>query len=205
MSSPSQPPIAEDDLEVTSSAPAHHSGRRLRRRTAQVSAPPGQPPEVTRTELLEADPLPPIKNAKRRLLWASPIIVVFAVLGFAGGREGWSLAWFGLSIWLVYAGVLWYDHRALLQAKGRTLVVRNRFRTREVDATEVVGVRHQFNGKTPDFSLDLADGSSVWVPTSRLERGHATLFAWLGWFAPQATLDRKSRYYRDHLSAEKLI
>lgn len=160
---------------------------------------------VQRTELLEADPLPPTKSAKRRLLWTFPVVLVFVVLGLFGQDGAWSLVWFGLSIWLVYAGVLWYDHRAFMQAKGRVLTVRNHWRTHEVDATQVAGVHHQYNGKLPDFTLELTNGKSVWVPASRLQRGHSTLFAWLGWFAPDASLDRKSREYRDHLLSKKLI
>lgn len=160
---------------------------------------------VQRTELLEADPLPPLRGMRRRLLITFPIVVLFAVIGIFFTTGGWSMAWFGLALWLLYAGWLWFDDRAFMQADGRELKVRNHFKLHHIDATQVVGVRHQFNGKRPDFTLQLADGKSVWVPASRLQRGHSTLFAWLGWFAPDATLDRKSRVYRDHLVDKKLI
>ena len=43
---------------------------------------------VTRTELLEADQLPPLKSVKGRLLRGLAIIVVFGVLGLLGGLLG---------------------------------------------------------------------------------------------------------------------
>lgn len=160
---------------------------------------------VTRTELLEADPLPLLKDPMERLIKGIAIIVVFAVIGIVGGRTTWWLVAAGVIVWAVFALTVWWDARAHMQAKGRVLALRNHLRLAEVDAADVVAVKYQFNGRRPDFTLETRDGKSHWVPASRLERGHSTLFAWVGWFAPNAKLDAKSQRYHDHLVAEKLI
>ncbi|CAI9403839.1 hypothetical protein [Aestuariimicrobium sp. T2.26MG-19.2B] len=160
---------------------------------------------VTRTDLLEAEPLPPLKSPRERMLRALVIVVVFGVLGFLGGRDTWWLIFAGVVVWGIYCASVWWDARAFVQAKGRTLAVRNHLRMHEIDAADVAGVRYQFNGRRPDFTVQTRQGKSIWVPCSRLERGHSTLFAWVGWFAPTAELDQKSQRYFDHLVAEKLI
>lgn len=162
-------------------------------------------PSVTRTELLEADPLPPLKSPRERMIRGLVIVVVFAVLGVLGGRDTWWLVMAGVIVWGIYAATVWWDGRAFMQARGRVLAVRNHVRMHEIDAADVVKVRYQFNGRRPDFSIDTRDGRSFWVPCSRLERGHSTLFAWTGWFAPTTEYDAKSQRYFDHLLAEKLI
>lgn len=161
--------------------------------------------EITRTELLEADPLPALKSPKERAIKGLAIVVVFAVLGLLGGRESWWLVAAGVVVWGLYVATIWWDSRAFMQAKGRVLTVRNHVRLHDIDAADVVKVRYQFNGRLPDFTIDTRQGKSIWVPASRLERGHSTLFAWTGWFAPTVEYDTKSRRYFEHLLAEKLI
>ncbi|MGJ6981620.1 hypothetical protein ACSDQ9_14015 [Aestuariimicrobium soli] len=167
------------------------------------SPPPA--PVVTRTELLEADPLPPLKSPRERLIRGLVIVVAFAVIGLIGGRDTWWLVLAGVIVWAVYAASVWWDARAFMQAKGRVLAVRNHVRMHEVDAADVVKVRYQFNGRRPDFTIQTRAGKSIWVPCSRLERGHSTLFAWTGWFAPETEYDTKAQRYFDHLLDEKLI
>lgn len=160
---------------------------------------------VTRTELLEAPPLEPVRPWRPRVVRMGTIVVALFGLALVFGRQWLPLGWMGMAVAIVYFGMLWWDNRAHMQAKGRVLSVRNHFRTVEVDAEQVRGLKYQFNGRKPDFTLELASGRSVWVPTSRLERGHSTLFAWVRWFAPDAVLDEKAQRYMDHMLAEKLI
>jgi len=160
---------------------------------------------VTRTELLEAEPLPLITPMRRRLVRAGVVAGVLTVLGFLGGRSTWSVWLFAIAMWLVYAGYVWIDSLAFLQAKGTVLKVRTYFRMKEVNAADVVRVKHQFNGRRPDFQLFTRSGKAVWVPTSKMEGGMATLFAWVGWFVPEATYDKKSEIYRGILLEDKAI
>ncbi|WP_203567535.1 hypothetical protein [Aestuariimicrobium ganziense] len=154
---------------------------------------------VTRTELLEADPLPPLKPMKPRVIWGFVGVVLMSLLGLLGGRPTFSFGFFGLALWIVYVGYLAIQSRSFMQADGTVLRVRNLWKMREVNAADVVGVRYQFNGRRPDFQLELRDGKRVWIPTSKFVRGHSTLFAWVGWFVPDAEIDAKSKIYRDHL------
>jgi hypothetical protein len=45
----------------------------------------------------------------------------------------------------------------------------------------------------------------VFIATSRLERGHSTLFEWLRQFAPQADYDKRSLDIRDRLISRGLM
>ena len=49
------------------------------------------------------------------------------------------------------------------------------------------------------------DGRGVFIATSRLERGHSTLFEWLRQFAPQADYDKRSLDIRDRLISRGLM
>lgn len=160
---------------------------------------------VKRTELLEAEPLPLLKPPKPRLVAGLVGVAVFTLLGFLGGDATFSLGFFALAMWLVYAGWVLLEARAFIQARGTVLKVRTYTRMHEVHAQDVVGLKHQFNGRRPDFQLLTRQGRPVWVPASKFERGHATLFAWLGWFVPDAELDEKSKVYRDVLVKDGLI
>lgn len=160
---------------------------------------------VKRTELLEAEPLPLLKPPRPRLVTGAIGVAVLTLLGFLGGDDTYSLGFFALALWLVYAGWVLLEARAFMQAQGMVLRVRTYTRMCEVHAQDVVGLKHQFNGRRPDFQLLTRQGGKIWVPASKFERGHATLFAWLGWFVPDAELDAKSVIYRDVLVQDGLI
>lgn len=161
--------------------------------------------ELRHPELLNNEPLETIKNFKTRLIVAAVPVVILTVLGFLGGRETWTLGLAGVGLWLAYAAVVWSDSRAYLRPDGNALEVRTVLKMNRVEGSQVARLKHQFNGKSPDFQIVLNDGRKIWVPTSKLERGHATLFAWLTTHAPQTELDEKSKYWFSVLEGDKLL
>lgn len=170
-----------------------------------TTAPGGRSPDgtplpriVAHPELLDADPLEPVSSGRWKLVLAAVPGVVLLVIGLLMGGSNWSLGLVGVVFWLCVAAVVWADRRAFLRTTGDVLQVRNVVGMHAVAGAEVQRVVHQFNGRSPDFQLVTAAGR-VWVPTSRLERGHSTLFTWLDVHAPQAVLDRKSSTWRQAL------
>ena len=163
------------------------------------------PPRIVRhPELVSGEPLPLLSSGRTKLAWAFvPVPIVF-VIGLLLGGQNWTMGMAVLGIWLAYAALVWADGRAHLCATDDQLEVRNVWRTHQVQGRDVQRVIHQFNGKRPDFQLQTASGR-VWVPASRLERGHSTLFTWLDMYAPQAVLDRQSTYWRQVLLDDERI
>jgi len=159
---------------------------------------------VRHPELLDADPLPPRQRACPRLLWALLPVVIITIIGIMAGPSHATLGLAALLVWALYALVVWGDQRAFMQAMGDELTVRNITRTHTVRGRDVTRVVHQYNGRRPDFQLVTHQGK-VWVPTSRLERGHTTLFTWIDVHAPQAVLDRESTYWREVMQTQELI
>ena len=166
---------------------------------------PERAPRVVRhPELLDDEPLQPLHGWRLRLGLAFVPVVVLTVLGALAGGSDWTVGLAGLAIWACYALVVWADQRAHLQVVDDELVVRNVRRTHRVLGKDVRRVVHQFNGKRPDFQL-VTDAGKVWVPASKLRRGHAVLFTWLDAYAPQAELDERSAYWRNVLDERELI
>lgn len=170
-----------------------------------TTAPGGRAPDgtalpriVAHPELLDADPLPPISTGRWKLVLAAVPAVVLVVIGLLMGGSNWSIGLVGVAFWLIIAAVVWADRRAYLCTEGAELKVRNVVRVRTVRGADVARVIHQYNGRSPDFQLVTPTGR-VWVPASRLERGHSTLFTWLDVHAPQAVLDRASTPWRQAL------
>ncbi|MGA4670011.1 hypothetical protein ACPCG0_09475 [Propionibacteriaceae bacterium Y1923] len=156
---------------------------------------------IAHPELLDAGPLPPLSTGRWKLVVAALPAVVLFVIGLLMGGSNWTMAVVGVGFWLFMALLVWMDRRALLHTEADTLVVRNVLATRSVSGAGVQRVVHQFNGRSPDFQLVTTAGK-VWVPTSRLERGHSTLFSWLDVHAPQAVLDPKATRWRQALVDE---
>ena len=153
---------------------------------------------VAHPELLDADPLEPISSGRWKLVVAAIPAVVLVVIGLVMGGSNWSLGLVGVAFWVGVAALVWADRRAYLRTTAEVLQVRNVFSTHSVAGADVRRVVHQYNGRSPDFQLVTAKGR-VWVPASRLERGHSTLFTWLDVHAPQAVLDRTSTRWRQAL------
>lgn len=156
---------------------------------------------VAHPELLDADPLEPLSTGRWKLILAAVPAVVLFVVGLLLGGSNWSLGLVGVVFWLCIAGMVWTDHRAYLRTEADLLITRNVIKQHSVRGADVTRVVHQYNGRSPDFQLVTSQGR-VWVPTSKLVRGHSTLFTWLDVHAPQAVLDRKSTPWRQALVAD---
>ncbi|MGD7732401.1 hypothetical protein ACQCX5_05485 [Propionibacteriaceae bacterium G57] len=156
---------------------------------------------IARPELLEADPLPPLSTGRGRLIFGGIVCVVLAVTGLLMGGANWTMGLVGLGFWGFMAAFVWADRRAFMQATAGMLRVRNVWRVHELHGEQVRRVVHQYNGRSPDFQL-VTDTGKVWVPASRLERGHSTLFSWLDVHAPQAVVERRAARWRQALVDE---
>ena len=161
-------------------------------RSAQGAA---LPRIVAHPELMDADPLPPVRTSRWKLIAAAVPAVVLLVIGLIAGGDMWTMVLPGIAFWLLVAAFVWADHRAFLQTEGAVLRVRALVRFHEVPGADVQRVVHQYNGRSPDFQLVTSHGR-VWVPASKLDRGHSTLFTWLDVHAPQAILDKQSTRWR---------
>ena len=156
---------------------------------------------VAHPELLDAAPLEPVSSGRWKLVLAAVPGVALFIIGVLMGGSNWSLGLVGVVFWLCVAAVVWADRRAYLCTVADVLQVRNVLTMHSVAGADVQRVVHQYNGRSPDFQLVTATGR-VWVPASRLERGHSTLFTWLDVHAPQAVIDRKSTPWRQALVDE---
>lgn len=110
-----------------------------------------------------------------------------------------------LVLWAVYVGAGWLRTRASLRVEGDVAEIRRWFAVDSVRGADVAEVRYVHQGISPDFRLITTDRRSLYVATSRLERGHSVLFEWLRRFAPQARLDAKSVQIRERLQNRGLI
>lgn len=156
-------------------------------------------------------PLPrtPLVNTYQwlpRVVGSGILLVVIAVMLLVSDQAGAVPAILFLAlVWATYAVPAWWKGRFGLQADGDVLRVRSAHGTIEVPAAEVRRIRYIHQGASPDFKLVTASGASVFVATSRLDRGHSTLFEWLRQFAPQVEYDKKSLEIRDRLASRGLI
>lgn len=158
--------------------------------------------ELTRPELLDDKPRRNLTRVRRRLLLMGLLFAVLLSVGIFSRDRTVFPGLVGLVICAGYGLVTWGDRRAFMQTEGDVLHVRNVLRTVDVRGEDVRRVKYQYNGKMPDMQLVLADGRKPWVPVSRLDKGHTTLFAWLMVHAPQAEWDTKSAHFRDVIDQE---
>lgn len=156
---------------------------------------------VAHPELLDAPALALRSSGRWKLVAAAVPAVVLLVVGILAEGLDWTLGLTGVAFWLLVAAFVWVDHRAHMRAVGDVLEVRNVIGMHEVRGAEVRRVVHQFNGRSPDFQL-VTEHGRVWVPASKLEHGHSTLFTWLDVHAPQAVLDKGATRWRQALVAE---
>ena len=110
-----------------------------------------------------------------------------------------------LALWAAYGIPTWWKGGSGLRAVGDVLTVSSVRGTTEVRAGDVTRVVYVHQGASPDFRLMTRDGRGVFIATSRLERGHSTLFEWLRQFAPQADYDKRSLDIRDRLISRGLM
>ncbi len=141
-----------------------------------------------------------------RVLLAGVVFLGAAVMLLLSSQVGKvSAALLLVAVWLAYSVPTGWKGQFGLSAEGDVLRVRSARGVTEVRGDEVRQVRYVHQGASPDFRLVLPSGTAVYVATSRLERGHSTLFEWLRLFAPNAVYDEKSLGIRDRLVSRGLI
>ncbi len=118
---------------------------------------------------------------QRRIVMALvPLILITIFAVFVRTSVVWTVLFFIAIFVALYAVILFLRTRAQLTvADDKRLLIRRYFRTVTVAPDTVVGVKHVFNGRSPDFVIKRRSGLGVYVPTSRIMSGHSTLFAWL--------------------------
>ncbi|MGL4830968.1 MAG: hypothetical protein ACRCWS_00085 [Propionibacteriaceae bacterium] len=131
------------------------------------------------------------------------LITIFAV--FVRTHVVWTVLFFIAILVALYGVVLFLRTRAQLTVTDENqLLVRRYFRTVAVSPDVVVGVKHIFNGRSPDFVIKRRSGLGVYVPTSRIMSGHSTLFTWLHEI-DGASYDAGAEKIMSRLEAEGLI
>ncbi len=155
---------------------------------------------------LPSTPLVNIYQWVPRLISAGVLFGGTAALLLASDQVGKvAAAAFMVVLWAAYAVPTWWKGRFGLQADGDLLRVTSARGTREVRAADVAALRYVHQGASPDFRLVTRSGDAVYVATSRLDRGHSTLFEWLRQFAPGVSYDKRSLDIRDRLVSRGLI
>ncbi len=145
-----------------------------------------------------AHPLELSYNWRTPVLFASLGAVVCLGVVVRGRVPGWGLvAATIVVVWVLFVGLAYLRTRASVMVDGDRLTVR-RFRTlHTVAGPDVVRVSQFPTPNGPSYRLIVRgrDGrlERRVAPVALLRRGHATLFAWILAYAPQAELDPGSR------------
>lgn len=139
-------------------------------------------------------------------MFAIPVVIVLGYAAISGSGSFLVLGLMLLVLYALYAVVVWLRTRAFLEVgDDDRLTTRRWFGFRTIAGADVAGVREVVQGRSPDVRLMIRPRGSVVVPTSKLERGHSTVFRWVADQAPQATLDKGAVKLRDRLRDEGLM
>lgn len=130
-------------------------------------------------------------------------VIVFVLVRSQAGAIGSAVAL--VALWSLYGVPVWLRSRVGLRVDGSRAEVQGLFRKVAFEGSDVATVKQEFAGRSPDVRLGLRDGRKVYVVTSRLEKGHSTLFEWLRRYAPEATYDPKAINLRDMLVTRGLM
>lgn len=155
---------------------------------------------------ISSEPLVNSYHAEVRLIISGLLflaIIVFVLVKGQAGGIGSAVALVGL--WSLYGVPVWLRGRVGLRVDGSRAEVHGLFRSVAFQGSDVATVKREFAGRSPDVRLGLRDGRKVYVVTSRLEKGHSTLFEWLRRYAPDATYDPKAIDLRDMLVTRGLM
>ncbi|RCK70317.1 hypothetical protein DT076_06595 [Desertihabitans brevis] len=136
---------------------------------------------------------------------ASVAAVVLSGLLARGGAPGWpAVVALVLLLLAGYLLLVWLRTRARMAVDGGVLTVRRWSAVHRVRAEEVTGVRQRLSSQGPDFRLDVG-GRTVFVPASRVRRGHSVFFDWLLEGNPGVPLDRGTARTLDVVRSRGLI
>lgn len=131
------------------------------------------------------------------------VIIVYVLVKEQVGAIGTALGL--VLLWSLYGVPVWLRGRIGLRVDGSRAEVHGLLRAVSFDGADVATVKQEFAGRSPDVRLGLRDGRKVMVVTSRLEKGHSTLFEWLRRYAPDAAYDEKAINLRDMLVTRGLM
>lgn len=141
---------------------------------------------------------------KRATIAGVVVVVLAAALVFQNTPGGWQMIGVLLVIGAGYASWSWFKGQHWVQVAGDVLRIGRPGKVVEVEGRDVTAVKYVMNRESPDFTLVTTQGRYT-VHTSRLDKGHSTLFAWLRDHAPQAVLDKRSVRIREMLEIRGLM
>lgn len=161
--------------------------------------------EPTTPAPAEGQPLINLFDWQKRAIGAALVVVALsAVLIVQNATGAWQVVLVLLVLGGAYAGWSWLKAAHTVQVVGDVLRIHRPGKVVEVAGPDVVAVRYVMNRESPDFKL-VTDTGRHTVHTSRLDKGHSTLFAWLRDHAPQAELDKRTERIREMLVIRGLL
>lgn len=166
-------------------------------------------PEANLTSEPTADmPSAPLLNLfdwQKRAVGAGLLVIVISALVMFQNVAGWGqLVLVLLIAGGAYAAWSWFKAQHTLQVAGDVLRISRPGKLTEIHGRDVTAVKYVMNRESPDFTLVTTSGRHT-VRTSRLDKGHSTLFGWLQQQAPQAQLDKRSVRIREMLEIRGLL
>jgi hypothetical protein len=157
----------------------------------------------------DADDFPPPLTNRfgwvRRAVMTGIALVVIGVILLINHPVGWVGVLLTVAVLAAaYSWWAWLRAQHTIQVRGDALRIIGWRRTVDVAGADVTAVRYVMNRESPDFTLVTTEGRHT-VRTSRLEKGHSTLFRWLLDAAPQAELDKRSQRVLELLEIRGLL
>ncbi|WP_028707477.1 hypothetical protein [Propionicicella superfundia] len=165
-----------------------------------------QPPSVEPPPGGEPNRLVNTFEWQRRCVFAGIAFVVLAGILVYQQTYGWLQAVLVLALVLGgYCAWSWWRGQHWAEFTGDRLRIGNGTRTQEIRGADVTAVKYIMNRHSPDFALVTSDKKRHTVRTSRLAKGHSSLFRWLLAHAPQASFDKGSVRTRELLETRGLL
>lgn len=145
-----------------------------------------------------AHPLELSYNWRPPFLFATVGVFVCLAVVIRSRVNGWvSTAIVLTLLWVAFLAVTYLRTRASLMVDGSRLIVRRYRGYQTIEGTDLVTVKQFLTASGPSYKLGVSGAGGqvrrVVAPAALLRRGHATLFAWILAYAPQAELDRGAR------------
>lgn len=145
-----------------------------------------------------AHPLELSYNWRPPFMFATIGVFVCLALVIRGRVNGWvSTAILLTLLWVAFLAITYLRTRASLMVDGSRLIVRRYRGYQTVEGADLVTVRQFLTASGPSYRLGVRGAAGqvrrLVAPVALLRQGHATLFAWILAYAPQAELDRGSR------------